>query len=183
MKRIVQCLAVLMFLSVALPAYSQPVASQPAPTVTVTKTAAPAPVPVKVEPAKAAASQPVAAPAASAPAEVSIGKAALDYGLQLLGIIVLALLGGLARVLMKKYGLEAQSALVNDILEKAVGYAEQTAHKKLKLDGKPTPSAEKMKLAIDFAGKMAQEYKIKDKGAGWWEDKLEGWLGTKKVSG
>lgn len=197
MKRISQFLAVLAFLSFAVPTYAQQPAPVPAkaPVVTVTKApaapvaapaapvaAVPAPTALPAAPKVAPASQPaVVAPAASG--EVGVGKMLLKYAIDLFLLIALAMVSVLVKVLAKKFGFEAQTQMINDVLLKATGYAEQMAVKKLKLDGKPTPSAEKMKLALDFAVKMAQEYKLGQKGAAWWEDKLEGWLGTKKVSG
>lgn len=97
----------------------------------------------------------------------------------ILGIMAMALV----RVLMKKFGFEEQSAKVNDLLTKAIGYAEQKALKASKLEeGKKTSGAEKMELAVNFAKNMAKEYNLPDKGTDWWEDKLESWLGTKNGS-
>jgi len=164
---------------VAAPA--SPVAAVPAPTAPAALPLAPA-APLAAASPIASASQPaVVAPVA--PGEVGVGKMLLKYAIDLFLLIALALVSVLVKVLAKKFGFEAQAAMINDVLAKATGFAEQMAVKKLKLDGKPTPSAEKMKMALDLAVKMAQEYKLGQKGAAWWEDKLEGWLGTKKVSG
>lgn len=209
MKRISQFLVVLAFLSFTVPTYAQQPAPAPAkaPVVTVTKApaapvAAPA-APVAAVPAPAApvalpvapkaptvaasptasASQPTVTTTTTTTTEVGVGKMLLKYAIDLFLLIALALVSVLIKVLAKKFGFEAQTAMINDVLMKATGYAEQMAVKKLKLDGKFTPGAEKMKLALDLAIKMAQEYKLGQKGAAWWEDKLEGWLGTKKVSG
>lgn len=192
MKRMSQLLAVLMLVSFVAPSFAQP-APASAPVVTVARAPVAAPASAKAAvaaPVKAAVAVPAPLPASQpavvapgAPGEASMTQVILKYVLDLFLLVVLALVSVLVKVLAKKYGFEAQAAMINDVLTKATGYAEQMASKKLKLDGKPTESAEKMKLALDFATKMAAEYKLGQKGAAWWEDKLEGWLGTKKVSG
>jgi hypothetical protein len=107
----------------------------------------------------------------------------LSHAMELAFAILGLLLSGLVTVLMKKYGFEAQSAKVNELLSKAVGYAEQKALAASKLEeGKVTPGAEKMELAIQFAEKMAADYKLPKKGKDWWEDRLESWLGVKNGS-
>jgi hypothetical protein len=109
----------------------------------------------------------------------------LEYGLaelMKLGFLILSLMAAaLVRVLMRKYGFDEHSAKVNDILMRATGYAEQKALSASKLEeGKKTPGAEKMELAVQFAQKLAKDYKVKDKGSAWWEEKLESWLGVQK---
>lgn len=157
-----------------------------------TKTVAP-----KVE-VKAPTSQPVAAPAVATPVAAPTPAVAptastpapqleskwwqvlLKHLLELIFAVLGILATGFVTVLLRKYGFENQTAQVNDILERARGYAEQLSIKKLKLDGKPVESAQKMELAIQFAQKLAEEYKVKGKGKEWWEGKLESWMGMKK---
>ncbi len=141
----------------------------------------------KVAPAsQPAVAAPVAAPApkaAETPApqlEAKWWQVLLKHLLELIFAVLGILVTGFVTVLLKKYGFEAQAGKVNDILERARGYAEQLSIKKLKLDGKPVPSAEKMELAIQFAQKLAEEYKVQAKGKEWWEGKLESWMGMKK---
>lgn len=146
---------------------------------------------VTVEPAaKAPAEEPKAEEpkeepkaAATVSGEVKWWEEGLSH-LMKLGFLLLSLLAsGLITVLMKKYGFEDQSAKVNELLGKAVGYAEQKAIKAAKLEeGKKTSGAEKMNLAVQFAQKMAGDYKLKEKGSDWWEDKLESWLGLNGTS-
>jgi len=104
----------------------------------------------------------------------------LKHLLELVFVILGILATGFVTVLMKKYGFESQTAQVNDILERARGYAEQLSIKKFKLDGKPVEPAQKMELAIQFAQKLAEEYKLGDKGKVWWEGKIESWMGMEK---
>lgn len=107
----------------------------------------------------------------------------LAHLLKLVFLILGLMATALVRVLMKKYGFEEQSGKVNDLLTKAIGFAEQKALKASKLeDGKMTSGAEKMKMAIEFAQGMAKEYKLPEKGSEWWEAKLESWLGVTGAS-
>lgn len=114
------------------------------------------------------------------------GKSWWQVGLRHLMELVFLVLGIVAtafvRVLMKKYGFEDHSAKVNDVLQKAAGYAEQWAIRQAKLDGRAARGgAEKMRVALQIAQEMAKDYKLPQKGSAWWETKLEGWLGTEKV--
>jgi len=181
MKRMSQLFAVLALLSVSVPVLAQPAPASAPVAAAVAK--APAPVKVAVAPVALPASQPAVAPAPTPTPDAGVAQVVIKYLIDLALFLVLGLVSVLVKVLAKKYGFEAQAAMINDVLLKATGYAEQMAVKKLKLDGKPTPSAEKMKLALDFANKLAVEYKLPQKAATWWEDKLEGWLGSQKVSG
>lgn len=150
----------------------------------------------KVEAKVAAKVAPASQPAVAAPAAApTVSKAVetpapqleakwwqvlLKHLLELIFAVLGILATGFVTVLLRKYGFENQTAQVNDILERARGYAEQLSIKKLKLDGKPVESAQKMELAIQFAQKLAEEYKVKGKGKEWWEGKLESWMGMKK---
>jgi type IV secretory pathway VirB10-like protein len=120
---------------------------------------------------------------AAAPVETKEEQKWWEYGLSelmKLGFLLLTLMAtAFVRVLMKKYGFEEQSAKLNDLLMKAVGYAEQKAIKASQLEeGKKTSGAEKMALAVEFAQGLAKEYSLPEKGQDWWEDHLESWLGV-----
>jgi hypothetical protein len=105
----------------------------------------------------------------------------LAHLLKLVFLILGLMATALVRVLMKKYGFEEQSGKINDLLTKALGFAEQKALKASKLEeGKLTSGAEKMEMAIKFAQGLAKDYKLPEKGSDWWEDKLESWLGVQK---
>lgn len=107
------------------------------------------------------------------------GGIAIHYAMKLGFLVVSLLLTVFIRVLMKKYGFEAQTAQINDVLQRAKGYAEQWALKKAKVAGETKPGGpEKMKEAVCFAVKLAKEYKLPDKAEDWWEEKLEAWLGV-----
>lgn len=92
---------------------------------------------------------------------------------------LLGLMGtALVTVLFKKYKFQDHTERVNDLLDRAVGFAEQKSKKAAKLEGDPIGSAEKLEVAIQFAQSLAKEYKLPKKGKDWWEDKLEAWLGV-----
>jgi len=155
-------------------------------TVTVTDTKKEEPKAETREDPAAASSQP-AAPVTDPPKAEEPTQEWWETGLAHLLKLVFLILGlmatALVRVLMKKYGFEEQSGKVNDLLTKAIGFAEQKALKASKLEeGKMTSSAEKMKMAIEFAQGLAKEYKLPEKGSEWWEDKLESWLGVTGAS-
>jgi len=124
--------------------------------------------------------QPVAGNANQPTKEVGVVKTGLKYLVEGLFALVLTLLSGLVTVLMRKFGLESQSKRVNELLEHAVNFAKQKAIGAMKAEGKLTPNAEKMKTAIEYAQKMARDFKLKDKGSAWWEDRLESWIGKRK---
>lgn len=122
-------------------------------------------------------------------AEAPIAKAQTEQGMNwwqlLLGhlmTLVFSILGMVATVfvgvLLKKYGFQTQTEKINDILTRAVGFAEQKSKQVAKLDGKPLEGAKKLELAINFALELAKDYKIREKGRSWWEDKVESWLGV-----
>jgi opacity protein-like surface antigen len=175
-------------LLLAAPAFGQP-APEPKAKAPATKvepaTKAPASAPVaKVETKgeeKKTKAESVAAGGETKPDEegMGYGGVAIHYAMKLGFLVVSVLLTVFIRVLMKKYGFEAQTAQVDDVLKRAKGYAEQWALKKAKVDKEAKPGGpDKMKEAVCFAIKLAQEYKLPKKGEDWWEEKLEAWLGV-----
>jgi len=181
MKSIFRGLVIALLLSVSLPAVALDSGAKPdvkvvAPEVAKTTDAA---VPV----AATAAPEVAKVPPVAAPTEdLSWWKTGLKNVFELVFLILGIMATALVRVMMKKYGFEMQSGKVNDILTKAIGFAEQWSLKKLKMEGEAAPGgAKKMEMAVDFAKKLAVEYKLPNKGADWWEHKLEGWLGVDKA--
>ena len=170
-------------LCLAVPSYAQPTPEPKAPATMAAPKAEPASAPAVVEPKVEEKAEPTpAAPVEAPEAEegLSLGKLALKHLLELVFSLVGLLLSGLIVVLLRKFGFEAQKAKVEDVLEKAKGYAEQWALKKVKLDAEAKPGMpEKMSEAVCFAKKLAAEYKLPEKGSDWWEEKLESWLGVK----
>lgn len=184
-KHVIPLLAVLLL---AAPALGQPTPepTTKAPVVKVDAAAAPASAPTaatKDEPkVEGAAAGEDTKPDETKPEEEGLGYGglAIQYAMKLGFFVVSLLLAAFIRVLMKKFGFEEQTAKVNDVLERAAGYAEQWALKKAKVEGAAKPGGpEKMKEAITFAVSLAKEYKLPDKAEGWWEGKLEAWLGVK----
>jgi hypothetical protein len=105
-------------------------------------------------------------------------KTGLNELVKLIFLILGLMATTLVTVLARKYKFEDQATKVNGLLMSAVGFADQAARKAMKLEDKTLKPNEKMELAVSFAQKMAKDYKVKDKGADWWEDKLESWLGV-----
>ncbi len=188
MKTMILILSILLAPTVAFAADGAP-AKKSAPAAKAPAKAVPAPkaVPVPAKVADPETKAPVAAvkpvePEKAAPTgkvvwwEVLV-KHAMELGFLLLSLVIAAFV----RVLGKKYGFMDHTDKVNDILQRAVGYAEQKAVKATKLEeGKQTSGAEKMQLAVQFAEKLAVDYKVKEKGTSWWEEKLESWLGVER---
>lgn len=174
--------SLILFLTLSLTIPTLVVAADAAPVIKVPVTkvvASPAASsPVVPEKTELAVASPVAA---EKTAEVSWWKVLLSHLMEVAFALLGLLLSGLVTVLMKKYGFESQSARINELLGKSVGYAEQKAVKASKLgEGTKTSGAEKMELAVQFAEKLAKDYKVKEKGKDWWEMKLESWMGEKK---
>jgi hypothetical protein len=106
------------------------------------------------------------------------GKVAINHAIKLGFLLLSLLLTGFVTVLMKKFGFQAQTEKVNDVLDRAKGYAEQWALKKTKADAAAKPGGPaKMDEAVNFALNLAKEYKLPKKGKDWWEGQLESWLG------
>ena len=145
-----------------------------------------APVAVPEEPTKAEEPKevPVAPVAAVKTTEVTWWKVLVSHAMELAFALLGLMLTIFVRVLMKKYGFESEATRVNTLLSKAVGYAEQKAVAAAKLEeGKKTSGAEKMELAVQFAEKLAVDYKLPVKAKDWWEDRLEAWMGVTKKNG
>jgi hypothetical protein len=107
-------------------------------------------------------------------------KVAIEHAIGLGFLLLTLLLSGLVKVLLTKFGFEAQNAKVQEVLQKGAGYAEQWAKKKAKVEGAAAPGGpEKMDKAVVFALDLAREYKLPEKGKDWWEGQLESWLGVK----
>lgn len=104
----------------------------------------------------------------------------IKHALELVFLVLGLMATALVRVLGKKYGFAEQTEKVNDVLIRATAFAEQAAIKLFKVDGKPVESAKKMEIAVEFAEKLAKDYKLPAKGSDWWEEKLESWLGVEK---
>jgi len=189
MKRIMAFAVLSLVLVVQLPVLAQDTKKE-APKVAV-KVPAKAVVAASQPSAVVPAAQPVVvAPAAPQPAAVPLDptlaapwwKVLLRYGLELIFTILGLLASVFVTVLMKKYGFEDYTARINELLTKSIGFAEQKSSQALKLNGQPLGSAEKLALALELIAEKAKEYKLPDKGKEWWTKKVEGWLGSQKVT-
>lgn len=163
---------------------SQPAATQPA--------VKAEPTTPKVQPAtpKAEPKAPVAAPVApkaevkaDAPLAQQVWWQYLVQNLMQLGFFVVStMLSILISVLAKKYKLEGVADRVQELSFKAIHFAEQKALSAAKLNpGAPlTPSAEKMKMAVEFAVGMAKSYKVPELAEAEWEKILESAIGMQR---
>ena len=178
MKRFTILITVAAMFMFCTPAY----AVDAAPKTDAAALASVSPVNLTTEAPKEALKVDVPAPAPQAEVQQVVWWKVLVQHAMELGFLILTLMATVfVRVLGKKYGFAAYTDQVNSVLEKATNYAEQKAVAAAKLEeGKVTSGAEKMKLAISFAQKLGEDYKIKNKGEEWWEDQLEAWLGVVK---
>ena len=183
MKRLLRNVLMVLVLSISVSASAADTgiktdASVVAPTASAATSAAPV---VGTKPA-ASETPAVEVPPATKAEDLSWWKTGLKHAFELVFLVLGLMATALVRVMMKKYGFEEQSGKVNDVLTKAIGFAEQWSLKKMKMNGEAAPGgAKKMEMAVDFAKKLAEEYKLPDKGTDWWEHKLEGWLGVDKA--
>jgi len=82
--------------------------------------------------------------------------------IQLALAIFIPVLGVLVWSLLNRWGIKIEKEQVDKIAEQAADWAEHKAKVALKEDGKKTPGAEKMRLALDFAQQMANKYKLQE---------------------
>jgi len=90
-------------------------------------------------------------------------------------------LGMLAFVLMRRWGLKIDLEKANSIASWATGYGEQKALNALKEGKEKTSGADKMKMALDFANGMANQYRLPKRASESLEKLIEANLGGKKV--
>lgn len=164
----------------ATPAVTAPAATTPA-------AAAPAPAAPKAETAPA--SQPAAAPTgddsatatAQAPEKQDWWQVLLAELLKLFLVIFVPVLSTLIVSLLKRWKINVEFEQVNSIATKAAGWAEQKALSALKEGKEKTSGAEKMKLALDFANGLANQYKLSAKATEKLQDLIESALGQEVV--
>lgn len=101
-----------------------------------------------------------------------------EQGIKFGIVVILTMLSIILKVVGKKYKLEQETALVNDISQRAIAYADQISLKSIKKGSIKLLNPEKMKLAIAFAKQQAKLRKLPSKWESKWEDLLESWLGT-----
>jgi len=77
--------------------------------------------------------------------------------------IFIPVLGVLVYSLLNRWGISVEKEQVDKIATQAMQFADQKAKVLLKHEGKRTPGAEKAKIALDFAKKLADEYKLTEK--------------------
>lgn len=176
MKKII--LAILCCFILSSVVYAETAKPEKTPVVLVTKTPA-------TQPATAiATSQPVQSVVAAAtiPTEATWKQITLRNVVELLFALLSMIAIAVANALLKKYKFETYTAQVDDIIKKAVGYAEQQAALKLKYQDIAVKPEDKLQIAIEFAEELAKKYKVKDKSQEWIEKQIESWLGLSKLT-
>lgn len=187
MKRMYLILIVVLSLCVAFPVLGQPTFDPKPKTKVEAKAPASAPAAkpdAKVEVPAGEAKKNDEKPTATEKEEgMGYGAVAINHAIKLGFTLLSLLLSGLVIVLLRKFGFEAQTSKVNEVLKKAKGFAEQWAIKKAKVDGEAKPGGPaKMDKAAIFAIDLAKEYKLPNKAKEWWMDQLESWLGIENGS-
>ena len=81
----------------------------------------------------------------------------------------------LLRTYLKKKGIEADMSTLNDLLGKAIGFAEQKAKNALKDGKEQTPNAQKLDWAVTKGRELAEANKLDQ----WVIDKLEDLIESK----
>jgi hypothetical protein len=159
--------------------------------------AAPKAEPKAAEPKAAEPAAPASAPAATTatatddkPAEVAKPAAPekqewwqvlLAELLKIFLVIFVPVLSTLIVSLLRRWKINVEFAQVNDIATKAAGWAEQKALSALKEGKEKTSGGDKMKLALDFANGLANQYKLSSKATEKLQDLIESALGQEKV--
>jgi hypothetical protein len=187
--------ALFVALLVAMPsALSAAPDSGAAPATKVTAPATPAPAPAAPTAAPkeetAPATQPAAAPTttgdpaaaeAPAPEKQEWWQVLLAELLKLFLVIFVPVLSTLIVSLLKRWKINVEFEQVNSIAAKAAGWAEQKALSALKEGKEKTSGADKMKLALDFANGLANQYKLSAKATEKLQDLIESALGQEVV--
>lgn len=112
---------------------------------------------------------------------LSWGRVFLKYILDLVFAVLGIVATGFVTVLLRKYKFDSFTAKVNDLLERAVGFAEQKSVQALKLTGKPLEGAVKLDFALEFVKNLSIEYGLEGRSKDWWIEKIEGWIGAKRI--
>lgn len=162
-----------------------------APATKVAAPATPAPAPAAAPKEAAPASQPAAAATttgdtltattAPTPEKQEWWQVLLAELLKVFLVIFVPVLSTLIVSLLKRWKINVEYQQVNDIASKAAGWAEQKALAALKEGKEKTGGAEKMKLALDFANGLANQYKLSAKATEKLQDLIESALGQEQI--
>lgn len=101
--------------------------------------------------------------------------------LKLFLVIFVPVLSTVIVSLLRRWKINVEFDQVNSIATKAAGWAEQKALAALKEGNEKTGGAEKMKMALDFANGLANQYKLSAKATEKLQDLIESALGQEKV--
>jgi len=101
--------------------------------------------------------------------------------LKLFLVIFVPVLSTVIVSLLKRWKIGVEFEQVHSIATKAAGWAEQKALTALKDGAEKTSGGEKMKMALDFANGLANQYKLSAKATAKLQDLIESALGQEKV--
>jgi len=101
--------------------------------------------------------------------------------LKLFLVIAVPVLSTVVTSLLKRWNINVQQDQVQKIATTAAGWAEQKALAALKEGKDRTSGADKMKMALDFANGLADQYKLKAQLTAKLQDLIESALGQEKI--
>lgn len=125
---------------------------------------------------------PALADTAPVPSQASGYTILLNYLINTAGSILAIVLIALSAKALKKMGInlsQDQEAAYQSIIQKAIGYAEEMAHKKADALPKST-SDDKLSTAVKFAISQIEQQGLEKKGEEWVSDHIHAALGLKR---
>jgi hypothetical protein len=105
----------------------------------------------------------------------------LTWALPLIGTILTPVLGALAIVLLRRWGINMKKETINDVIGKAVHFGEGKALAALNAGNPKTGGAEKLDLALKAANMLLEQYKLPAMGRDALVTLIESKLGEQKV--
>jgi len=81
----------------------------------------------------------------------------------------------------ERYKIGIEQDQIDKIVTTAAGWAEEKASQALNKNGKKTPGAEKLDMAVTFALQLAKQFKLQEKATKGIDDLITAKLGQKKI--
>lgn len=121
--------------------------------------------------------------AASLPAQLQQEwwQALLAWLLPIVGSLATAVLSILVGALLRRWNINIQQELIDKAVGTGVNYAEGKALAHLNAGAPKTPGAEKMGMALEVAGKLLEQYKLKRLAETKLKELIEAKVGAAKV--
>jgi len=108
-------------------------------------------------------------------------QALLAWLLPIVGSIVTAVVGALLGALLRRWNISIQQELIDKAIGTGVNYAEGKAMARLNTGASKTPGSEKMTMALEVAGKLIEQYKLKQLAEVKLKELIEAKVGAAKV--